>query len=315
MSNLRWRETTRGEPFTMIPLWVLRTVSKGAAILYAEMAHDCDFANGEVLVTQDTLSQAVKASTRQVQRWLTELQAAGALEIIQNGLNKPNLYVLTWLQPSIHADTTPMSYPDTTPMSCPKYLEQEQEQEQGPFGNHFVIPGELEVLDLEPVPSETTTTEDVKTSGEASQEPLWWDYDPREEQNPSSSPATQEKASATGLLRIPQVKQDAWLLCCRLEAHLRLANFKPLPRITEGWERDMEYLLRIDGRSRREVEDVLGWLEESRTEAAAFWRPNIRSPFKLRQHFDQLSARRQLAYRNGAGSSLSLVEKFREEEA
>ncbi len=52
------------------------------------------------------------------------------------------------------------------------------------------------------------------------------------------------------------------------------------------WAQDIDKLLRIDGRSPEEVERVIRWSQQD-----TFWKPNIQSGAKLREKFDQLTAR------------------------
>lgn len=61
------------------------------------------------------------------------------------------------------------------------------------------------------------------------------------------------------------------------------------PSGSDGAVRDMERLLRLDGHDRDEVERVIRWLAEGRHPVAAFWQPNVRTPAKLREHWDTMS--------------------------
>ena len=69
------------------------------------------------------------------------------------------------------------------------------------------------------------------------------------------------------------------------------------PTVTATWERDMDRLLRIDGRTLEQVTKVLRWLFGSSDEVAVFWAPNVQSPAKLRARWDtiagQVRAKRQ----------------------
>lgn len=65
--------------------------------------------------------------------------------------------------------------------------------------------------------------------------------------------------------------------------------------VTPTWRREMDRLLRIDGRSAEQVEYVIRWVH-----ADAFWGPNVLAVPKLREKFDALVARIK-AEGNGTG--------------
>jgi hypothetical protein len=60
------------------------------------------------------------------------------------------------------------------------------------------------------------------------------------------------------------------------------------PSISDAWVRDMERLMRIDGRAPEDVERVIRWLDRGADDVASFWQPNVRSPKKLREKWDQM---------------------------
>lgn len=90
----------------------------------------------------------------------------------------------------------------------------------------------------------------------------------------------------------PSIIMSDAISLCELLADLIAANGSLRPRITEKWLTDMDRLMRLDGRERALVEDVIRWCQQD-----SFWRANIMSPMKLRQKFDQLrlQAERQSA--------------------
>jgi len=62
-----------------------------------------------------------------------------------------------------------------------------------------------------------------------------------------------------------------------------LPNFKE-PNF-DTWAYEINLLVRIDGKSHTEIENVFSWANED-----SFWRANILSPQKLRKQWDQLEA-------------------------
>jgi hypothetical protein len=82
----------------------------------------------------------------------------------------------------------------------------------------------------------------------------------------------------------------------QLAVHLREEIRSHTPRIAEkydgtgaklaGWERDLEKLLRLDGASAGEVRAVITWAH--RKDPRGFWRGNLLSGLKVREHFDRL---------------------------
>lgn len=68
------------------------------------------------------------------------------------------------------------------------------------------------------------------------------------------------------------------------------------PALLPRWAREVERLLRVDGRSPPEVERVIRWCQ-----ADAFWRANILSPAKLRQKWDTLWLQMQRPNRQERG--------------
>lgn len=69
----------------------------------------------------------------------------------------------------------------------------------------------------------------------------------------------------------------------RLLAELITNNGSKPPTITKTWTRDIERMHRIDGHTWEEIEGSIRWSQQD-----DFWCANIRSPRKLRKHFDQM---------------------------
>lgn len=68
------------------------------------------------------------------------------------------------------------------------------------------------------------------------------------------------------------------LLADRIEA-----NGSKRPNVTQAWVKDMDKLMRLDGRTPLQVRLAIEWCQ-----ADSFWSTNILSPAKLRQKYDQL---------------------------
>jgi hypothetical protein len=64
-------------------------------------------------------------------------------------------------------------------------------------------------------------------------------------------------------------------MCSQLEIHEQ--------RVSRRWVQDMERLIRIDGRSPQQIENCIAWVAGN-----DFWSINVRSPHKLRKHWERL---------------------------
>lgn len=96
---------------------------------------------------------------------------------------------------------------------------------------------------------------------------------------------------------------DAAKLASQLEAKVNeIAETPGRERVGKRWVQDIERLLRIDGRTVKQVAYVIDWLGGP-TEGGQFWGSNVQSGAKLRGKFDQLVARIKTERRNGRGPS------------
>ena len=94
---------------------------------------------------------------------------------------------------------------------------------------------------------------------------------------------------------------DAMRLCERLAAHVESTNPKlGRPKVEPGrWGAEMDRLLRLGQPDRvggepippAQVDEILDWLEWGDSEESRFWRPNIKSPHKLRAKLGDLDER------------------------
>lgn len=92
---------------------------------------------------------------------------------------------------------------------------------------------------------------------------------------------------------------------CELLADSILGNGFTRPTVTSGWHRDMERLLRIDKREVWQVEKAIVWVAQH-----DFWSLNIRSPHKLREHFERLRAEAQRTATKSEPRGFSAIREF-----
>jgi len=106
---------------SFIPNWLMcRTeISPGAKLCFARL---CQYAgvDGKCFPAQSTLCTELGTSERQTKRYLAELKEAGLISVIQQGLNRPNIYKFIyhkWMDASIIKDMTEMTLPEVPDMS------------------------------------------------------------------------------------------------------------------------------------------------------------------------------------------------------
>jgi hypothetical protein len=96
-------------------------------------------------------------------------------------------------------------------------------------------------------------------------------------------------------------------LCGLFAEQLRERGYKPV--VTPAWIRDMERMIRLDGREPAAVAKVLRWLHEGEGKTAQFWRPNIQSPATLRGQWVRMSEQYAVERRASGGPKLSQAEQ------
>lgn len=96
---------------------------------------------------------------------------------------------------------------------------------------------------------------------------------------------------------------DAALLCQEFADQIASRGNKR-PAVTKAWEDEMDRLLRLDHRELDHVRRVLKWLNAGADPPALFWRPNVRSPAKLREKWDQMAEQYKI-YREKAANDRS----------
>lgn len=78
----------------------------------------------------------------------------------------------------------------------------------------------------------------------------------------------------------------------------------PGPKNLQAWATEIERTIRLDKREPREIAKVIVWCQED-----SFWRSNVLSAAKLREHFTKLKMKRA----EGAGASRASGDAIREE--
>lgn len=98
-----------------------------------------------------------------------------------------------------------------------------------------------------------------------------------------------EEATLPSVVTESPHRADAERLCAHMASLLEQRGERVNGKAqSKSWLVPMEALLRIDGRDPAHVERVLSWLDAGEGDVASFWRPNIRSPEKLRAKWVQM---------------------------
>ncbi len=110
---VRFADPVAQKGFTQIPNAILRdaSLSAGARLTYA-MLSSFAWQDDECWVGQAKLGDLVGVKDRAIRNYLTELEEAGLLKIEQQGLQKPNRYLLFGADPDRHADAGPDRHVD-----------------------------------------------------------------------------------------------------------------------------------------------------------------------------------------------------------
>ena len=83
---------------------------------------------------------------------------------------------------------------------------------------------------------------------------------------------------------------------CQWDENHKYNRTKPA---IQGWAEDIEKAMRIDGRTREQLEFMIEYLFTKNTETSQFWAPNIQSGYKLRQKFDTIKHKIKRELKNG----------------
>jgi hypothetical protein len=141
----------------------------------------------------------------------------------------------------------------------------------------------------EAVKGEIQSHERVKSSADT--------YIPNKE--PSvEPPCPSPTAAPSAAPMMPEVSDDARRLADLMADLIASRDGAKRPTVTRSWLTAMDRLIRLDGRAPDQIERTLRWLDAAADPVSEFWRPNVRSPEKLRERWDQM--REQHASRRAA---------------
>lgn len=105
---------------------------------------------------------------------------------------------------------------------------------------------------------------------------------------PRESPASAEDA-LPAVVETSEHLPAAQALCRQLAASLEGRGERvPHHGTANGWVREMEAMLRLDGRDPDAASRIIRWLDAGSDGTASFWRANVRSPAKLRAKWTQM---------------------------
>lgn len=121
------------------------------------------------------------------------------------------------------------------------------------------------------------------------------DTDTEENLKPSVAPATdgspdgKDKADGKSKSQ-PEPSEEDRKAALWLADVLKKANPQCRAPKIDKWAREIRLLREVDGRTHRQICELFQWAK-----ADKFWAPNIQSPAKLREKWDTLAERRDLA--------------------
>lgn len=95
------------------------------------------------------------------------------------------------------------------------------------------------------------------------------------------------RTTNVGVLPVFDEQRPAAMLCNHLADAIALDGKRPT--VTKAWVVEMQRIIDLDHHPADEVLRVINWLANGQDGVAVFWRPNIRSPQKLRQKWDQMA--------------------------
>lgn len=137
-----------------------------------------------------------------------------------------------------------------------------------------------------PAPSEIICNQMISDDGICPRNPIQSESlsESKEEPSLSAAPPTEEKPK-----KVFADGSDEMKLSKLLAARMRQNNPScKLPDDFQGWCKQMDLLMRRDGRTAKQVQDVIVWCQKD-----TFWHANILSAQKLREKFDQLVLKMQ----------------------
>lgn len=113
-----------------------------------------------------------------------------------------------------------------------------------------------------------------------------------------------EPSKEPSVIEISSDEAEAARLCTLLADRIE-ANGYRRPTVSRDWIRSMDRMIRIDGREPWQIERAIEWAL-----ADDFWSMNIRSPQKLREHYDRLRAQATREQRASAPRGFSAIAEF-----
>jgi hypothetical protein len=102
------------------------------------------------------------------------------------------------------------------------------------------------------------------------------------------------------VLSLETAKGLCFLLCSQLDIHEQ--------KVSISWVQSMERLMRIDGRTPKQIENCITWVAGN-----DFWSMNVRSPDKLRKQWDRLkleAQRERKAPKGKRAAALEMIDKL-----
>lgn len=232
-----------------------------ALAVYAALRSHADNQTGKAWPSHKTIAELAQVSPSSVGKYLNTLRDAGWITWVErrktDGGQTSNVYRV---------------YGSPRHRQAPTPYRQKQTPPTVRYGPPYPSDtDELDSLELDP---NRTRFRDPET-GHAD--------------DPLPEPEIDEETQA--LLDLPHAGR-----LCHLLADLIEANGSKRPKVTRTWLRDMDRLMRLDGRTPEQVESAIRWCQQDE-----FWRSNVMSPSKLRTRYDQM--RLQAARDIGRGAN------------
>lgn len=269
----------------MANVWATSRQTGGNLLLLLALA---DYANdaGECWPAVETVARKARLTERHARRILRELEAEGEIECRPGGgRNRVNVYVIRCAAENPDRMTgLPKENPDT---------------------DDRVKGGNPDTDDR--VKRRNTDTDDRVSKGETRTKATETRTSAAE--NPDAgAPQTIMNHQEPSPSEVSELDKDAaafvdWFLDLLKTTGARVPKLTAATR--DGWADTYEKLVRIDGRTKKDIARVCRWARED-----SFWRSNFLSPMKLRHknrdgvmYFDVFANRMQQPHENDKGSN------------
>ncbi len=255
--------------YVVVPLWVLDSgVSCKAVAVYARLASRADFDTGEAWPSMKLLAEEAGMSESVARRAVDELVQAGAVNV------------------------EPRHDPETGRQTS----------------NLFTV---MQVQANEPQPTDNNEREGVKNDPPLdSDRGEGLDSDRGEgvknDRRTNTHKELEKEITIRACLNSEALEEisEPRRLCEHLAQRI-VENGSKRPAITTAWLKDMDRLLRLDGRTPDQVERAIDWCQ-----ADAFWRANILSPRKLREKFETLRLQAKRKNDSTRTSGIAMVDEL-----